>query len=97
MHKGRAFSMRGSPIHPQPTWWCELADPGPEAAAQVGGTPDLGTVTPYQLTEVTGVLRKARGIEVVELDLQHKADRGNGVPSQGCVHAAGTVTATPMV
>lgn len=51
------------------TRWCELADVSPEAAAQVGGAANLGAVTPDQLGEVASVLTKARGIEVVELDL----------------------------
>lgn len=52
------------------TGGCELADPCPEAAAQVCGTPYLADVTPDQLREVPGVLSKPRGVEVVELDLR---------------------------
>jgi hypothetical protein len=51
------------------TSWRELADPSPEAAAQVCCTPDLGRVTPDQLCEVPSVLGEAWGLEVVELDL----------------------------
>lgn len=51
------------------TCWCELADPGLEAAAQVCSTPNLASSRPNQLRHVAGVLSKPRGVEVVKLDL----------------------------
>jgi hypothetical protein len=51
------------------TWWCELADPGLEAAAQVGRAANGHGVLPHHGTEVARVLSKAGPVEVVELDL----------------------------